>query len=152
MRTFRRKPGAGEATVIMNQFLTSMFRRNLTAYDRWLGRPIGGSRNAAILGTGLWLAMAVITSVTLLSAWLSDSLPAYLHRQEGADWLYFALWIPVLFACDRYVDALVSQHDEETTTTELVRPVGRSDALYVFLQWASIFLMLVVIADTRSAG
>ena len=125
----------------MNRFLIRMFLRTLTAYDRWLPTPIGGSKNAAIFGTGLWL-----------SVWLRDSLPAFLHPQDGSDWLYFALWIPVLFACDRYVDALVRQYDNETTTTELARPDGRGDALYFLLQWASILLMLIVIAEARSTG
>jgi len=134
----------------MNSFLIRMFLRTLTAYDRWLPTPNGGSRNAAIFGTGLWFSVAVITLLTLLSVWLRDSLPAFLHPQDGSDWLYFALWIPVLFACDRYVDALVRRYDNETTTTELARPEGRGDALYFLLQWASILLMLIVIAESRS--
>ena len=140
-----------EVTVIMKRFLTGMFLRALTVYERWLPKPVGGSRNAAIFGTALWLAMAVITSLTLLSIWLGNSLPTYLHPQHGSDWLFFALWLPVLFACDRYVAALVSQYDEHVTTGEIVRPEGRRVALSFLMQWASIIAMLIVIAEARGA-
>jgi hypothetical protein len=70
----------------MNRFLNHMFGRNLTANEHWLPElPVGGSRNAAIFGTVLWLSLAVIASLTLLLSALGDSLPINFRPRQGGD-------------------------------------------------------------------
>jgi hypothetical protein len=126
-----------------------MFVRNLTAYGKPPMKPVGGSRNAAIFATGVWLALAVLTALTLLLVILGDSVAPWLNRLLARDWLYFSMWVPVLFACDRYIEALVLRHESEWTNERLVQPRGFREILYWLLQWASIILMLIVIAETR---
>ena len=137
----------------MNRFLIRMYFRNLTANELWLPKaPIGGSKNAATFGTGLWLSMVIITSLTMLLAALQDWLPNYLHAEEGHEWFYWALWIPVLFTCDRYVARLVAHYDPEATADQPLPSKRRGETLYWVLQWASLLPMLIVIAEVRSAG
>lgn len=132
------------------RFLVRMFLRNLTAFGKRPREPVGGSRNAAIFCTGLWLSMVVITALTLLLVILWDSVPPRLNSLMGRDLLYFSLWVPVLFACERYVEALVRKHESDWTTEDFVRPHGSRDVLYWLLQWVSILAMLIVIAEARS--
>lgn len=112
---------------MVSRFLFHMVLRNLAAFDRLPRQPLAGSRNAAIFGTGLWLSMVAITALTLALVMLWDSLPPRLNPLLGRAWLYFALWIPILFACDRYVEALVRQHESGLTSDQLNPPLDPRD-------------------------
>lgn len=134
----------------MRRFLVRMFIRNLIAYGKRPREPLGGSRNAAIFSTGLWLSMVLLTVLTLLLVILWESVPPRLNPLMDRDWLYFSLWVPVLFACDRFVETLVRKHESDWTTEDFVRPHGSRDVLYWLLQWVSIPAMLIVIAEARN--
>jgi hypothetical protein len=127
-----------------------MFLRNLTACGKRPVEPLGGSRNAAIFATGLWLSMVVITTLTLLLVTLWGYVPHRVYPLMGRDWLYFSLWVPVLFACDRYVEMLVRQHESDWTTAKFVLSRGSREMLYWLLQWVSLLAMLIVISEARS--
>lgn len=135
---------------MIRRFLVRMFLRNLTAFGKRPREPVGGSRNAAIFATGLWLSIVVLTALTLLLVILWGSVPPRLNPLRGRDWLDFLMWVPVLFACDRYVEALVRKHESDWTTEDFVRPHRSRDVLYWLLQWVSILAMLIVIAEARS--
>jgi len=135
----------------MNRFLVRMFLRNVDWYEHRLPwRPIGGSRSAAIFGVALWLSIVVITTLTVLLVGLRNSLPTFLRLQARPDWVYWALWIPVMFAFDRYVERLVHHYEKETSIAEIATKKAPGDTLYLALQWASILLMLIAIAEALS--
>jgi hypothetical protein len=135
---------------MIRRFLIRMFVRNLAGFGRLSRDPIGGRRNAAVFATGLWLSLVVLTALTLLLVVLRNSVAPQLNPLVKRDWLCFMMWVPVLIACDQYVEALVRQLESGRIAEDIARPSGSRQMLYWLLQWASIPVMLVVMAEARS--
>jgi len=121
-----------------------MFLRNFVQYSTMPWTPWGGAFNSAAFATGLWLSVAILTVVTSALALSWHRIPARINIIDGRDWLYFALWIPILFACDLYVERIVQQYKDGVGSDDYVHFSEPRERIFWWFHLASLIAMVLV--------